>query len=493
MWGQMDLHLDLAAGPGRSLRARLEYALREAVRSGRLAPETRLPSTRELCGQLGVSRGVVVDAYAQLAAEGYLRTRRGGGTTVAPAAAAELRPAPAPVRPPPLRYDMSPYRPALSELPRRALAGSVARVLREAPDQRFDLPDPAGVVELRTALASYLGRVRGVRASAEQIVITTGTRHGAGLAWRALATRGARRVGVEDPGWDGMPETALAAGLEPVPVPVDAHGLVVESLDAAPLDAASLDAAPLDAAPLDAAKLDAEPLDAVAVAPAHQYPTGGVLSAERRRALLGWARDRRAFVIEDDFDAEYRYDHQPIGSLQGLAPEHVIYTGSTSKTMAPSLRLGWLVVPMALVEPILRIQQVAGTIPSPIFQLAFADVVARGELDRHLRRQRRRYRRRRDALLAALAAALPALAVTGAAAGLYVVLELPDHLDEAAVLAAARARGIALEGRGGGGPALVIGYAGLNAEATAPAVAALAGAIEDASKAWPGDARPRGG
>jgi len=402
--------------------------------------------------------GVVVDAYAQLAAEGYLRTRRGGGTTVAPAVGAEHRAAPAPARPPVLRYDMSPYRPALAELPRQELARSVARVLREAPDQRFDLPDPAGVIELRSALAAYLGRVRGVRASAEQIVITTGTRHGTGLAWRALAARGARRVGVEEPGWQGIPETAAAAGLTPVPVRVDGEGLVVDGLEA-------------------------ERLDAVAVAPAHQYPTGGVLSAERRRALLGWARDNDAVLIEDDFDAEYRYDHQPIGSLQGLAPEHVIYTGSTSKTVAPSLRLGWLAVPMVLVEPVLGLQQVAGTIPSPIFQLAFADMIERGELDRHLRRQRRRYQRRRDALLATLAGVLPSLAVTGAAAGLYVVLELPEHLDESAVLAAARARGIALEGRGGGAPALVIGYAGLDAAATRPAVAALAAAIEDATNA----------
>jgi GntR family transcriptional regulator / MocR family aminotransferase len=452
----VDLHLDLTGGPSGSLRSRLEHALRDAVRSGRLAPDTRLPSTRELCGQLGVSRGVVVDAYAQLAAEGYLRTRRGGGTTVAPAVRAERRAAPAPVHSPVVRYDMSPYRPALGELPRRELARAVARVLREAPDQRFDLPDPAGVIELRSALASYLGRVRGVRAGAEQIVITTGTRHGAGLAWQALAARGARRVGVEDPGWVGMPETAAAAGLTAVPVPVDDRGLVVATLEAAGVDA-------------------------VAVAPAHQYPTGGVLGAERRRELLGWAREHGTVVIEDDFDAEYRYDHQPIGSLQGLAPEHVIYTGSTSKTVAPGLRLGWLAVPAALVDPILARQAVAGTIPPPIFQLAFAELIERGELDRHLRRQRRRYLRRRDALLAALAGELPSLAVTGAAAGLYVVLELPSRLDEAAVLAAARARGIALEGRGGGEPALVIGYAGLDAAATRPAVAALAASIADAA------------
>jgi len=454
----MDLHLDLAAAPGRSLRARLEHSLREAVRTGRLAPEARLPSTRELCTQLGVSRGVVVDAYAQLAAEGYLRTRRGGGTTVARSVAPENGQPPVPARRPAVRYDMSPYRPALAELPRRELTAALARVLRTTPDERLGLPDPAGAIELRIALAAYLGRARGVRASAEQTVVTSGTRHGVGLVWRVLAARGARRVGVEDPGWRGVRETARAAGLSVVPLPVDDSGLVVD-------------------------RLAAERVDAVAVAPAHQYPTGAVLSAERRRALLAWAQEHDGFVIEDDYDAEYRYDHQPLGSLQGLAPDHVIYGGSTSKTVAPSLRVGWLVVPGRLVEAVREAQRVTGAVASPLLQLAFADMIERGELDRHLRRQRRRYQRRREALLASLAQALPGLAVRGAAAGLYVVLELPERLDETAVVAAAESRGIALEGRGAGGPALVIGFAGLAAAAVAPAVAALAASIEDATAA----------
>jgi GntR family transcriptional regulator/MocR family aminotransferase len=452
----VDLHLDLASAPGNSLRARLEHSLREAVRSGRLAPEARLPSTRELCMQLGVSRGVVVDAYAQLAAEGYLRTRRGGGTTVAQSVAQENGRPPVPAPAPFVRYDMTPYRPALGELPRRELSTAVARVLRETPDERLGLPDPAGIVELRTVLASYLGRARGVRASADSMVITTGMRHGVGLVWQALAASGARRVGVEDPGWKGVRETAVTAGLTPVPLPVDEEGMVVDGLDTAQLDA-------------------------VAVAPAHQYPTGAVLSAERRRALLGWARDHGGVLIEDDYDAEYRYDHHPLGSMQGLAPEHVVYGGSTSKTVAPSLRLGWLVVPARLVRRVRGVQEVAGAIPPPILQLAFADMIERGELDRHLRRQRRRYQRRREALLAELASVLPGLVVRGAAAGLYIVLELPEQLDEAAVRAAAQSRGIALEGRGAGRPALLIGFAGLNAAAVKPAVAALAASIEDAA------------
>jgi GntR family transcriptional regulator / MocR family aminotransferase len=460
IWGQVDLHIDLAQAPGRSLRARLEHALREAMRSGRLAAGERLPSTRELAAGLGVSRGVVVDAYAQLAAEGYLRTARGGGTRVAAAIAPTSRPHPisSPARADRIRYDLSPFRPALGAIPRRTLIAALARVLRDTPDERLGLPDPAGTLELRAALSSYLGRVRGVQAAAEQLVITNGTRNSLGLVWRALAAEGLRRVAIEDPGWSGVAETALDAGLHPVPVPVDEAGLRID-------------------------ELSTRAVEAVAVAPAHQYPTGAVLSPRRRTAILDWARAGARLVIEDDYDAEYRYDHQPIGSLQGLAPDHVIYAGSSSKTVAPSLRLGWLVVPPRLRDRIVELKRTAGTTPSPIFQLAFAELIERGELDRHLRRQRRRYQQQRAALLAALGTELPELTVHGAAAGLYAVMELPHELDETAVLKAARARGLALEGRGAGAPGLVIGYADIDATAIKPAVSELAASIDDARRA----------
>jgi GntR family transcriptional regulator/MocR family aminotransferase len=452
----MDLHVDLAGTPGRSLRARLESALREAVRGGRLAPGTRLPSTRALCAELGVSRGVAADAYAQLAAEGYLRTRRGAGTTVAATGAREPALPAGALPTPAVRHDMSPFRPALSGFPRAAWSAALTRVLRGVPDERLAYPDPAGTPELRETLAAYLGRVRGVRAGPGQIVVTNGLRQGVDLLWWTLAAGGARRIAVEEPGWGGVRETAAAAGLRVVPVPVDGDGLVVERLE------------------------EHGEIDAVAVAPAHQYPTGAVLSPSRRSALQAWARQRGALIVEDDYDAEYRYDRRPVGSLQGLAPECVVYGGSTSKTLAPAVRLGWLVLPRGLAAPVAALQRLRGGMPAPLQQLALADLIERGELDRHLRRRRRLYRRQRDVLLAALAASLPEATVHGAAAGLYVVLGLPADIDERAVLAAARSRGIALEGLGGETPAIAVGYANLTDAAVAPAVAALAASIEQA-------------
>ena len=453
----MDLHLDLAAAAGPSLRARVESALRDGIGSGVLAPATRLPSTRTLSAQLGVSRGVVVEAYAQLVAEGYLTARRGAGTAVAsteaPRAAGRARPQ----APSGVRHDLSPFVPALSAFPRGAWRGALGRVLRNAPDAALGLPDGAGMLELRIALAGYLGRSRGVRVSPEEIVVTTGLRQGLGLLWAALGAAGARRVGAEQPGWRGVTETAADAGMEVVALPVDEHGLVVSCL------------------------ARHAGLDAVVVAPAHQYPSGAVLSPERRTELVAWARSTGALIVEDDYDAEYRYDRDPIGALQGLAPTDVVYGGSASKSLAPGVRLGWLVLPRGLAPALAALQLRRGGMPSSLQQLALADLVQRGELDRHLRRQRRGYRRRRDALLAELRRALPEVQVRGAAAGLFVVVHLPDGVDEAAVLAAARAVGLSLEGLGGDEPAVVVGYANLAEAAIGGAVAALAASVRAAA------------
>src|SRR6185312_14627085 len=236
--------------------------------------------------------------YAQLVAEGYLQARRGGGTIVASTSMPAEQRDPGVALAAAIRHDLNPYRPALDGFPRAAWLSALTRVLRSVPDERLSYPHPAGVPELRATLAGYLGRVRGAHATPEQVVITGGTRQGVELLWTVLAERGARCVAVERPGWRGMSETAADAGLHTVSLPVDEHGLVVE-------------------------RLERERVDAVALAPAHQYPTGAVLSAARRVALVEWARARDALIVEDDYDAEYRYDRQPIGSLQGLAPEHV--------------------------------------------------------------------------------------------------------------------------------------------------------------------------
>jgi GntR family transcriptional regulator/MocR family aminotransferase len=469
----VDLHLDLDSASGATLRARAEHALREAVRSGRLPPGSRLPATRALAAQLGVSRGVVVEAYAQLAAEGYLDTRRGGGTRVAehpaPPPASTSTPTrgagPAPrgglgagraEAPATMRYDLRPALPAVDGFPRAAWLAALTRVLRTIPDARLGYGDRQGEPELRAALAASLARTRGVRASEEQVLITGGLRDALPLLWRLARARGAKRVGIEEPGWWRIGRAVTEAGLTPVPIPTDDHGL-------------------------DPGRLADLDLDAVAVTPAHQFPTGAVLGPERRAQLVAWARDRGALILEDDYDAEFRYDRQPIGSLQGLAPDLVAYGGSCSKTLAPALRLGWLVLPSDLVAQLHADDATSppGT-PPTIDQLALADLIERGELDRHLRRQRHRYRKRRDALLAAIAGHLPGLEVRGAAAGLFAVLGLPAGADENAVVVAALARGVALEPLGAAGRSgLVVGYANLPEAGAAAAVAALAAAIDE--------------
>jgi GntR family transcriptional regulator/MocR family aminotransferase len=453
----MELHLDLRHALGTTLRARLENALRDGIRTGLLAPGTRLPTSRALCAQLGVSRGVVVDAYAQLTAEGYLSARQGAGTTVATKGG--WRP-PAPVRAavqPAVRHDLSPFVPALAAFPRGAWRAALNRALRTAPDDRLGLPDSTGMPELRQALAGYLARSRGVRTAPDQIVVCNGLRQGLGLLWSALSADGTQRIAVEDPGWGGMAQTAVDAGLDVVPVPVDRHGLVVEQL-------AALD-----------------DVGAVAVAPAHQYPTGAVMSPARRAALVAWAHDHDALIVEDDYDAEYRYDREPIGAIQGLAPQHIAYGGSASKSLAPGLRLAWLVVPPQYVASMTALQRRRGGMPAALEQLALADLIERGELDRHLRRQRRRYRRQRDALLLALSEHLPSVEVEGEAAGLFVVLRLPAEVSEPQVLEYARAVGLALDGVGAAEPAIVVGYANLAEAAIGSAVDALAASVRAAA------------
>lgn len=399
------------------IHAQLEQELRTAIRTGRLAADTALPSTRALAAQLGVSRGVVVEAYEQLVAEGYLTGHERSATRVA-CKAVPARPAAEEVpATPTLDVDFRPGRPDVSQFPRAAWLRSLRRALEEADNEHLGYPDRRGMPQLRESLAVYLNRVRGAAADAGQVIISNGFSQGLALVCEVLRADGARRVAVEDPSHSGSRQAIAAAGLEVVGVPVDDEGVRVDALERVRADA-------------------------VLVTPAHQYPTGGVLPAERRAQLVAWATRHDGFVIEDDYDAEYRYDREPIGCIQGLAPDRVVYGGSASKTLAPGLRIGWLIVPASMVERVAAVKERADNGTATLDQLAFADFLTRGEHDRHLRRMRPVYRQRRDALLAALKRHLPTLRPTGTAAGLHMLTWLPEGIDEAAFVARAAERGV---------------------------------------------------
>lgn len=440
------------------LHRQIEAALRAAIRAGVLARGALLPPTRVLAADLGVSRGVVVEAYQQLTAEGYLVSRVGGHTEVAVGAA----PRPAVValpRPLPARIDLGYGRADVSSFPRAAWLRAIRGVLTDAPNELFGYLSGSGVPQLRAELAEHLNRVRGTVADPDRIVICTGYAQGIALLIQVLAAAGARRLAVEDPssGDDALP-AARAAGLEVAGIPVDEHGVRVDLLRESGADA-------------------------VILTPAHQWPTGAVLTPENRAAVLEWAETRGALVIEDDYDAEYRYDRTPVGAMQGLAPEHVVYAGSASKTLAPGLRLGWFLLPSRLAGPMAQAKMAADRGSPALEQLALADLIARGEFDRHLRRMRPVYRRRRDALLTALSRRLPALGPTGISAGLHLVTWLPDELDETAVVEAAHAAGVGVGGvapyrisaPGPGG--LVFGFAAVGEHAIAEGVDILADVI----------------
>jgi GntR family transcriptional regulator/MocR family aminotransferase len=453
-----DLLVELRRDRRVALHRQIETTIRDGIRSGRLQLGTALPPTRTLAAQLGVSRGVVVEAYQQLVAEGYLTSRAGGYTRVAVGPEAlRKRALPADVQAP--RIDFGYGRADVSSFPRAAWLRSVRRVLNETPDERFGYLSGRGVPELREVLAEYLNRVRGTSADPESIVLCNGYAQGVALLVQVLARSGARRLALEDPssGDDALP-TAIEAGLEVFGVPVDEHGVRVDALE----------------------RSDA---DAVVLTPSHQWPLGAVLSAESRAAILRWARRRAALIIEDDYDAEYRYDRAPIGAMQGLAPDQVVYAGTASKTLAPGLRLAWLVVPSHLVEDVAAAKVLADRGSPALDQLAFADFLARGELDRHLRRMRPVYRRRRDALLEALRERLPDFEPTGIAAGQHLVTWLPSDLDETAVVQAAARRGVGVYGVapyriGSEGPGgLIFGYATLNEPMIAEGVGILADVV----------------
>ena len=462
----LELLLSVSRDGSRTLGAQIEDQLRRAIRDGALRPGSGVPSTRDLARQIGVSRRVVVDAYAQLSAEGYLSLRQGARPRVSDAAAvaSEARAVVAPAAPN-ARFDFRPSMPDVSTFPRAAWLRSLREALATMTDADLGYGDPRGAQVLRSALADYLGRVRGVVADPEHIVVTNGYTQGLGVVCHALAAAGAKRIALEDPSnpEDGL--VAARAGLKPVLIGVDDAGTRVDELEHA----------------------DA---DAVVLTPAHQHPTGVVLSGERRTALLAWLRTSDTIAIEDDYDAEYRYDRAAIGALQGLDPDRVIYAGSASKTLAPALRIGWLVVPPSLLQAVSHEKLLADRGTARIEQHAFADFLTRGELDRHLRRMRARYRSRRDALIDALNQALPEAAVRGVAAGQHVIVQLPDSDNEPAIREEAHDRRIQLEtmrdyrpASNDSPPTLLLGYAQMPEPAIRAGIHELAKAVRAARSA----------
>ncbi|MFF4450058.1 PLP-dependent aminotransferase family protein [Streptomyces sp. NPDC001502] len=456
--GGADLHLELPDGGAR--RTALAQALRSAVRSGRLAGGTRLPPYRTLAADLGLARNAVADAYAELVAEGWFTARQGSGTQVAEGVATADAPAapagPAPDRP---RHDLLQGKPDPASFPRAAWAASARRALAEAPTEAFGPGDPQGRPELRRALAGYLSRARGVRCGPENIVICSGFANGL----RLLSSVRPRDWAVEAYGLPFHQGILQTAGVRPHPVPVDEDGARTTEL---PSRARTL-----------------------LLTPAHQFPTGGRLLPARRAAAVDWARGTDGVIVEDDYDGEFRYDRKPVGALQGLTPEHVVYAGSLSKSLSPALRLGWLVLPDQLRDQVLAAKGLRESWASTLDQLALADFIECGAYDRHVRRMRLRYRNRRDQLAAVLAARAPEVRVTGISAGLHAVLELPPGRESPA-LAAAHAAGLALDGLSSyqhpADPAppregLVVGYAAPPDSAFTRALATLAGVVGTAS------------
>jgi GntR family transcriptional regulator / MocR family aminotransferase len=452
----VDLHLEVT---GTGVRASLESALRAAIRTGRLVPGTSLPSSRALAQDLGLARNTVVDAYGQLVAEGWLAARHGSGTWVAERTGP---PAPAGVRPPPaglpaVRYDLRPGVPDLTAFPRTAWLAAARRALARAPAPALGYTDPRGLESLRAELAGYLARARGVSVTPDRVVVCAGYSQALELLCQVLQAAGARRLAMEGFGNTSHWQIASAGGLQLRPLPVDGQGAMTAEL-------------------ADEA--------AVLLTPAHQFPLGVALHPRRRRQVVDWATGTGALVIEDDYDGEFRYDRQAVGALQALAPEHVAYVGTASKSLAPGLRLGWMVLPAWLVDDVVTAKSEASRLSSSLDQLTLAEFIASGGYDRQVRRARLGYRQRRDRLVAELARRAPQVRVAGIAAGLHALVALPPAVREQDVLAEAARRGLALTGLSSCSagvqahdPAIIVGYATPPGHAFTTAIARLSAVL----------------
>ena len=429
--------LDRDGGP---LGIQIQDQLRAAIRDRRLGAGERLPSTRRLAELLGVSRGTIVDVYEQLVAEGYLDSAVGSGTRVAAMPGEPTRPVrsvaavtssttpPAPASTlatasssPPTVADFEYGIPDLASVPLTAWSWAVSEATRTLPTAELGDEDPAGSRHLREVVTAYHRRVRSGCADAEDAVIVCGFRQGLAFALATLAQHGIGRIALEDPGPREHDVIARRAGLEAVPVPVDDDGL-------------------------DVGRLRATGARAVLVTPAHQCPTGVALGPSRRRDLVSWAHEVDGMILEDDYDAEFRYDRQPVGSLQGLDSTRVIALGSVSKTLAPAIRLGWVLAPPPFITGIVEEKRLSSRGAPGLDQEALALLMESGRFDRHLRRVREVYRARRDVLAAEAELAFGPDRLHGPAAGCHALLRLPDGTPERAVVATAATLGVRVNG-----------------------------------------------
>ena len=466
------------------LRRQLYEWFRRAIADGRLKSGQRVPSSRGLAEELKISRLTVVCAYEQLEAEGYLQTFRGAGTCIAGSIPELLRPRGArtgraerkergtrrtatrarqllhmpeeaqPAIAGPFRVSL----PALDHFPRRAWSRLVSRHARSAPIRDMAYGDPMGEPEFRAAIAEYLGAVRAVRCDASQIMVTSGSQQAVQITLRALLDPG-DPVWVEEPGYSGMHRALVACGCEPVPVPVDGEGLDVET------------------------GIRRQPAARAAyVTPSHQYPLGMTLSAGRRIQLLNWAQSADAWIIEDDYDSEYRFGTEPITSLQGLdSDDRVIYIGTFSKVLFPALRMGYLVLPKDLVPAFRVVRDAVDIFPPVLYQRVLADFIRSGGFARHIRKMRALYAVRRERMIEAIERYFRGVVeISGAAAGLHLVIRLPRSIDDKAAAARATAAGFAcaalsaccLDSPHLGG--LILGYGGVAAGGVHEAVRKLA-------------------
>jgi GntR family transcriptional regulator / MocR family aminotransferase len=458
-----DILLDLASASGPAY-ARLAQALREAIRGGQIAGGSALPPSRALAAELGCSRWVITEAYAQLTAEGYLTATVGSGTRVRNLAHEE--PGSARRTAPPraagimeTAIDMAPGLPDLRHFPMRQWMSAVRGAAAGIASADLAYPDPAGHPRLRQVMSDYLARVRGARTDPADLMITGGATDAIGLLCRVLKSHGHTAVAVEDPGWHRLRDVVTAAGLTAVPVPVDDQGLRADLL------------------------AGCAGVRAVIVSPAHQFPVGVVLSPPRRAQLLSWAAQHDGLIMEDDYDAEFRYDRRPVGALQGIGRSAVALIGSATKTLSPALGIGWVAIPPGWTAPV-RAAVVRSSGPPVFDQLAFAEFVGTGAYGRHLRATRSRYQARRDGIVSALTEHLPGSGISGVAAGLHLLVHLPPGTDAAAVVRRAAAGGVRVANldtyrfrAARDVPGLVVGYGNLADHQLREGVTRLAAAV----------------